>query len=253
MISAVILTKNEEKNILECLHSLRWCDEIIVIDDYSEDKTIDLINKWKTKEVKVYKHHLANNFSAQRNYGLTKASGNWVLFVDADERVTSSLQYEILSLINASVENINGYLIKRKDIIWGKELKHGETNKIKILRLAKRTSGEWKGNVHEVWCINGKTAILKNPLIHYPHRTLNDFLKEVNYYTDIRAKELYQQRRKVKFWSIIFFPSAKFIQNYIFRLGFLDGMRGLIIAVLMSFHSFLVRGKLWSLWRKKLG
>lgn len=135
--------------------------------------------------------------------------------------------------------------------MWGKELRHGETGNIKLLRLAKKDTGRWEGKVHEEWKVKGEIGTLKNGIEHYPHKTIAEFLKEINYYTDLRSKELYEKRVKANFFSIIIYPKVKFFQNYILKLGILDGMEGLIFAILMSFHSFMVRGKLWLLWDKK--
>lgn len=247
MISAVILTKNEEENIERSLQSLSWCDELLVIDDNSEDKTVEIAKK---RGAKVYTRSLKGDFAAQRNYGLEKAKGDWVLFVDADEKVTSTLWYEIMQYTNNPINEYAGFYIKRIDNIWKKELKHGEIGNIKLLRLAKKDAGRWEGKVHEVWKIKGKTLTLNNSLLHFPHASVAKFLKEINVYTDLRAEELFKKKRKVYWWSIILYPKAKFIVNYMFRGGFLDGMPGLVFALMMSFHSFLVRAKLWTLWHK---
>lgn len=247
-ISAIILTKDEEKNIEECLKHLKWCGEIILVDDNSTDKTITIAEKLG---VKVYKHSLDNNFAEQRNFGLAKANNEWVLFVDADEIISDVLASEIGEGIKGKVGSINGYCIKRVDSMWGKVLKHGETGNIKLLRLAKRNAGKWTGSVHEVWNVKGEIGILKNPIMHYPHQMLTEFLHELNFYTTLRAEELFKSKVKVRWWHIIVYPKAKFAQNYFFKLGFLDGTAGIVIALCMSFHSFLVRGKLWQLWQKK--
>ncbi len=247
MITAVILTKNEEKNIKECLENLSWCDEKIVIDDESTDRTISIAEKLGAK---IYRNRLIN-FSDQRNFGLEKATGEWVFFVDADERISSALWYEIMEHINKSIEGATGFFLKRRDIMWRKELKHGESGTLKILRLAKKGSGKWSGLVHEKWNINGKTEILNNHLYHYPHPSVAEFLQEINRYTDLRAKELFEQKKKSNWGSIIIYPKAKFILNYFIKLGFLDGLPGLIAALMMSFHSYLVRGKLWFLWQQE--
>lgn len=249
MTSAVILTKNEEKNIESCIKTLKWCDEIIVIDDNSTDKTVSIVEKLGAK---VFIHPLENNFSQSRNFGLSQVKGEWVLFVDADERVSESLTYEIGNVLyHKATEMYDGFLIRRIDTMWGKQLLHGENGNVRLVRLARKNAGEWKGAVHEVWHIKGKIGQLKNPLYHYPHQTVTEFLREINYYTSIRAKELFKKRKKVYFWSIIIYPKAKFFLNYILKRGFLDGIPGLVVAILMSFHSFLVRGKLWLLWQKK--
>lgn len=247
MISAIILTKNEERNIEACLDSVSWCDEKIIIDDHSTDKTVDLAKK---KGAKVFVRSMYNNFSDQRNYGLEKAKGDWILFIDADERISSALWYEIMSHSSEAIEEYAGFYIKRQDTMWGKVLKYGETGNVVLLRLAKKGTGKWEGSVHEQWNIKGKTAVLKNPLEHFPHQTVAEFLREINFYTDIRAEELFKKKIKSNWFSIIVYPKAKFALNYFFRLGFLDGLPGLIFALMMSLHSFLVRSKLWLMRQK---
>ncbi|MBI5122682.1 glycosyltransferase family 2 protein [Candidatus Roizmanbacteria bacterium] len=247
MITAVVLTKNEEKNIKKCLDSLSWCDEIIIVDDCSEDKTADIA---KELGAKVYSHKLNNDFSEQRNLGLSAAQGDWVLFVDADEEVSQALWFEIMAITNDPKNLYAGFYIKRKDFLWDKELKYGELGNLKLLRLAKKDAGKWTGKVHEIWKIKGNTLLLQNALLHYPHQTVKEFLQEINYYSSLRAMELHKKKIKVSWWSIIFYPKAKFIVNYFFKGGFQDGLPGLVFAIMMSFHSFLVRGKLWLLWQK---
>lgn len=247
MISAAVLTKNEEKNIVDCLESLSFCDEIVVIDDNSEDRTLEIAKKMGAK---IFTNPLNNNFSQQRNFALSLAKNNWVLFVDADERVTPQLGEEIVNFVKNSNNNVGAY-VKRQDVMWGKELKYGETGTKRFLRLAKKNAGRWVGSVHEEWIVQGDTISLNNSLIHYPHQSVAQFLKEINHYTDIRAAELFEKKVRVKWYSVIANPTVKFFQNYFFRLGFMDGLPGFIVSMLMSFHSFLVRGKLWLLWQKK--
>jgi hypothetical protein len=117
---------------------------------------------------------------------------------------------------------------------------------MKLLRLARKDSGMWQGKVHEEWIVEGVTDTFENYLIHYPHQTVSEFLTEINLYTTIRAKELFEAQEKASILKIVVYPKAKFVQNYFFRLGFLDGIEGLVQAILMSFHSFLVRAKLWT-------
>lgn len=246
MISAVILTKNEEKVIGDCIKSLTWCDEILVIDDSSTDNTTTIAKKLEAQVL----HHPMKNFAAQRNHALQQAKGEWVLFVDADEIVPEALRKEIQKIL-ANNTNVNGYLMKRQDILWGKALKHGETGQIQLLRLGRKNVGTWQGYVHETWHIKGKTAELSNPLMHYPHQSISEFLSKINRYSDIRAQELFEQGERTSAFLIIVYPKAKFAYNYFVRLGFLDGIPGIIHALMMSMHSFLVRGKLWLLWQKK--
>lgn len=245
-ITAIILTKNEEKHIGRSLSSLSWCDEIIVVDDESTDQTVAIAKKYNAK---VFLHPLSDNFSKQRNFAMSKASSEWIFFVDADEVVSKELQYEIKEKIQDV--DIDAYLLTRKDTLWGKKIHFGENGKITLIRLARKNKGKWTGKVHEVWEISGKIGILKHSLHHYPHQTLSEFFSEINFYSTLRAEELFEQKIQVHWFDLILYPKAKFLQNYIFKKGFLDGLTGFILAIIMSFHSFLVRGKLWQLWQEE--
>ena len=241
MISAIVLAKNEEKNIASCLKSLYWCDQILLIDDYSSDKTRLIAKKYQAK---IYKRHLAGDFSRQRNFALTKVNKGWVFFVDADEIVSPALAKEIKEKLTPKT-NIAGFYLKRKDSFLGQWLNHGETAKVRLLRLAKKNKGKWQGKVHEKWQVKGKIGSLKNPLLHFKNTSLDDFLTKINYYSSLRAKELAKQRAKTNIFLVFAYPLGKFGQNYFLRLGFLDGMPGFIMAFMMSLHSFLVRLKLY--------
>lgn len=249
-VSVVILTYNEEKNILDCIESVMGLGEIIIIDDFSQDRTEEIVKNLEKPHTKFYKRRLDDDFSEQRNYGVKQAKSDWLLFLDADERVTPELKLEILKKIQNADSNQYGFFIKRHDFMWGKQLKHGECGNIKFVRLAKKNAGKWRGRVHETWDIKGEIGELKNSIIHFPHPSISEFIKEIDGYSTIRAKELMQKGTTVKFWEIIAYPKAKFVLNYFLKLGFLDGTPGFVVAVLMSFHSFLVRAKLWVLINK---
>lgn len=251
-ITTIVLTKNEEKNIIDCIESILFSDEIIVIDDNSDDRTEEIVKNLIKKEnkIKFYKRDLNLNFSKQRHFGIEKSSNDWILFVDADERISEELSIEILENITPNT-TFSGFLIRRIDFIWGKKLQHGETGNIRLLRLFNKKDGKLIGKVHETWETKKPVGRLTHPIQHFPHPSISDFLKDINFYTDLRASELHEQKKSTSALSILLYPVAKFIMNYFIKLGFLDGIPGLIHATLMSFHSFLVRGKLWQLWQKK--
>ena len=257
-ISAVVLTKNEEKNIGRCLKSLDFCDEMIIVDDYSTDNTKNQISKIKDQNdklnIKIFEKHLNNDFAQQRNFGMSKVSNDWVLFVDADEEASRELKKEIVSLFHGPIVRENAFYLRRRDYFWDQELKFGEVRKVRdlgIVRLIKKSSGKWMGSVHEVFHTAKNIGQLKSLLNHYPHPTLKQFIDDVNNYSDIRATELFNRGIKTNLLEIIFFPFGKFIYNYFFNLGFLDGPAGFTYAFMMSFHSFLVRAKLYQLTNKK--
>lgn len=254
MISSVVLTKNEEKNIRDCLSSVSWCDEVLVIDDFSEDKTIEIAQKLGAR---VIRHHLNNDFSKQRNFALKEAKGDWVLFLDADERITPQLAKEIQQEIKSS--EYTGFYFRRIDYFINGWLKHGEVGGlgeklgflggVKILRLAKKNAGLWTRKVDETWQIKGKTKILKNPLLHYSHLSLKDFLTSINTRSSLNAEQFYKENPNFNDFDWLK-PILKFLKNYFLLLGFLDKSRGFVFATLMSFHSFLVRGKLYLMFKK---
>lgn len=245
-ISAVILTKNEEKNIRKCITTVRWSDEIIVIDDYSKDNTPEIA---KSLNAKVYFRNLNGDFAGQRNFGLEKAKGEWVLFVDADERVPEALASEIKN-DQLPMANYSGFYIRRQDVLWGKELKRGEVGNTWLLRLARKNVGRWGRRVHEVWDVKGRVGRLRNPLLHYPHQTLREFITDIDFYSTLHAQQKFEDEERSNLLNILVWPKLKFINNWIIKLGFLDETAGFVHAMMMSFHSFLAWSKLWLLQSK---
>ena len=245
MISAVVLAHNSGDTIGKTLQSLEWCDEVIVVDDDSTDNTREIA---RTHKARVVKRKLEDDFAAQRNSGLSMAKGDWVLFVDSDEVVTPELAGEIEKKASERQSvNVSGYYLKRKDWMFGKWLAHGETSRVKLVRLARRDAGTWRRPVHEVWQIQGIVGELNSPLLHYPHKNVAQFIDEVNRYSTLNARFFYAQGAKCPWWHILVYPKAKFFVDYIWYLGFLDGTAGAIVAIMMSFHSFLTRAKLYFL------
>lgn len=255
MISVVVLAKNEEENLYRCLKSVSWADEILVVDDNSLDKTAQIAGSLGAV---VLKHPLNDDFASQRNFALSKvyteqgrsAKNDWVFFLDADEEVSVELQVEILKAINKADQKCSAFYFKRNDFFGGKWLKHGEIADVKILRLARKTSGCWERKVDEIWKVKGRTKTLKAPLKHFSHPDLLQFLENINKRSSQNALVFFNEGVKLNMTEWLK-PLGKFIFNFFFRLGFLDGVPGFIFAVLMSLHSFIVRAKLYLLWRRK--
>jgi len=248
-ITLLLLTHNEQEKIEKNFGWLDVCpsiNEIIAIDDNSEDKTVEKVKKLQSKfrTVRVFSRGLNNDFSAQRNFGVSKSTNDWILWLDADETVRKDFIDFISHIDNNKYYN---YAFRRHDIFLGHELKHGETSSQYFLRLFNQKHGKFTGQVHEIWQ-SDKPIFHSNCFItHTSHTTLRSFFNKINLYSDIRSQELYQNGVKTNLFQIVFYPKVKFIQNYLFRLGFLDGTPGIILALGMSFHSFLVRAKLWHL------
>ena len=242
MISAVVITKNEKKTISLCLGNLKFCSEIIVVDDYSTDKTVSIAKKFTRK---VYKRKLNNDFSKQRNFGLSKTKNKWVLFIDSDEIVDKKLAREIKDAVKK--EEFNGFYIKRTDYFLGKKLQWGEFLNKKFIRLGKKNKGKWQRAIHEHWDIKGKKGILDNSISHYSHTSLSQLVRKSDYYSTINASYLHANNESVTIFEVFLYPSIKFIHNYILKLGFLDGFYGIIFTIFMSYQSFLSRLKLYLL------
>jgi len=243
-VSVIILTKNEEKKIIDCLKGLKDFNEIIAIDDNSTDSTIEKIKSFD-KTIKVIDKSLDGSFSEQRNFGLSKSKNEWVFFVDADEVVSKKLAEEIEKKI--SEKNIDGYLIRREDIFLGKKMKGGDVGNVWLTRLGKKSKGKWKGDVHEEWKIDGNISRLVNPIRHNSHKNLKAFIEKINFYSTLRARELKSKGITCSFLDIILYPKLKFINLYFIKMGFRDGLHGLVHAIFMSMYSFLVRGKLYQM------
>ena len=241
-ISSIVITKNEEKNLKRCLDSISFSDEIIIVDDFSSDKTLEIAKKYKTR---IFKRKLEQKFADQRNFGLLKANAKWVLFIDADEEVSVELRNEIVQITSDPINTKKGFFLKRKDYLYSKELEHGEWGKSKIVRLVKNGSGKWERHVHEVLKVDGKVGTLSSELKHYPHNSLNEFIESINLFSTIHASSNKKEGKRVTIVKIIFYPFFKFIYNWIIKGGFKDKDYGFLMSLMMSFHSFLSWSKQW--------
>jgi glycosyltransferase involved in cell wall biosynthesis len=213
---SIIVITNKEKLDKHFLELLSFGDELII--EYS--KTLE-------------------SFAEKRNKALAKAKGDWVLFVDDDEIVSRQLADEIKEVIKTS--KFNGFKLKRRDIVFNEELKHGEVGKIKILRLAKRKAGKFERRVHEVWKIKSKTKTLKNPLYHIKDCFVSEFIGRMSFYGPLDAASLNSENKNFSYLKLLFYPLGKFLNNYFFNQGFKDGFVGLFLAYLMSVQSLTVR------------
>lgn len=220
-ISLLYITKNTKPD-------LSWTKKCPIIDEIliGDDKNFPL----------------NNNFAQKRNNLLKKAKNRWVLFLDTDE-VPSPNFIEFLNHFDTN--QYKNFAIKRIDFFFKKALFFGDTGNFYPIRLFLKDKGKFINPVHEIWLSSLPTQKIKTPIYHYPHKSLKDFLSKINRYSDIRAQELFEKKQKSDLFQIIFYPLFKFIFLYIFKLGFLDGIRGIIFALFMSFYSFLVRSKLW--------
>jgi len=246
-ITALILTKNEEKGVKKCIESLRFCDQILVIDDNSDDNTVKIAEGLGAD---VLKRSLNNDFASQKNYGLIKAKHTWVLSLDADEIITNELKNEIIEKLRND-GGVNGYYIRRSDVLWNKVMSYTEFGKSSFVRLARKDKGKWRRSVHEYWDVSGKLGRLSNQILHYSHTDMSQFVKNVGYYSEIHALENKKEGKSSNLLKIIIFPVIKFFDNIIIKKGLIDGDRAVVGSLMMSFHSFLSWSTLWLLKKEK--
>jgi len=251
-ISLLLLTKNEQDNLKEWggwIHKLTTVNEIVVIDDESTDDTIKILKSFTTSKlsVNIFKRKLNNNFSDQRNFGISKCKNDWILFLDADEIPT---QNTINFINNLSPKLGFNYSFKRNIIYLGHTISHGQCLNDNPIKLFNKTEGKFILPVHEIWQSTANTIATNQIILHHSIKTLSNFLQKINLYSTIRAQELFNQKHYTNLWEIIFYPKLKFLDIYFLKLGFLDGTSGIILSLALSFNSFLIRSKLWHLSQK---
>ncbi len=193
------------------------------------------------------------DFAGARNKLLAQAKTDWVLFLDSDETVSPALRDEINQAIKSNL--YDAYYIKRIDTFLGRKLLHGEPGHAKFIRLARKSFGSWQRPVHEIWVRRGglsstRIGTLTSPLMHTPHTSISSFLDKINLYSQLDAEYRRSLGKRSSLIQVALYPPLKFIYNYIFLLGILDGAPGMIMALMMSFHSYLTWTKLYLLWRK---
>jgi len=244
-ISAVVITKNEEKNIKACLKTLAWTDELIVVDNESSDKTAQIAKRAGARVVKESK----KGFSVSRNRGIKEVRGDWILYLDADERVSSKLQKEIESKIRISKSKLVGFAIPRKNILLGREMKHGGWWPDYVLRLIKKDAlKRWEGELHEQPKVKGKVGKLKNPLIHFTHRTLFEMVEKTNEWSEIEAKLLFKSGHpKMNLLRFVTAGFREFWYRGVKKMGFLDGVIGIIEIIYQTFSRMITYTKLWEM------
>lgn len=251
-LSLLLLTKNESENLKEWgnwIPHLTAINEIVVVDDESTDDTIKILKSLATKNlsVKIFDRKLDNNFSEQRNFGLSKCQNDWVLFLDPDEVPTS----ETIDYINKlSPKKGENYSFKRNIIYLSHTVTYGQCLNDFQIKLFNRHEGKFINPVHEIWKSPAKTINTCDEILHYSIKDLSSFLQKINHYSSIRAQELHHQGHHPKLIEVIFYPFFKFHDLFIFKLGFLDGIPGLILSLSLALNSFLIRAKLWHLSQK---
>lgn len=246
-ISAIIIAKNEENMIADCLDSVSFCDEIIVVDGGSEDRTVEIAKRMGAK-VFIFK---TEDFSKLRNYGRDMGKGDWVLYIDADERVTNELRREIthLTIDDGRVGKLNGYILKRKNFYFGTSAKNEWPYIEKLERLFRKESLRgWKGELHESPIFVGQTGELDGFLLHYTHRDLTSMLNKTIEWSKIEAQLRFKAGHpQMVWWRFLRVMLTSFFDWYIRQKGFKLGTIGLIESLYQMFSMFVTYARLWEM------
>jgi len=247
-LSVVVLTRNEEKNIAACLETVKWADEIIVIDDNSIDNTVKIAKRYTDK---IIIHSLLNNFSEQRNLGLDRATGDWILQMDADERVTEGLKRKISEILERR-STLSAFTFKRSNNFCGKFLTAGGEDSHCPLRLLKKNKARFSGDrIHEQLTVGGLTGDIDAVMEHYNFPDISHYVETQDFYCGLEARALYEksghipEKRLRK--ELTYGPVKLFFKIYIKRKGFKDGLHGLVFAMLSAWRRFLIYAKYWEM------
>jgi len=226
-LSVIIITKNEEHDIRDCLESVKWADEVIVLDSGSTDNTLKITREYTDK---AYSSVDWQGFGIQKNRALAYASSDWVLSLDADERVSDALRQEIQKAIQS--ENIFIFKIPRLSSYCGKFIRHSGWWPDYVIRLFKRGEASFSDDlVHERLVFEGDTNKLTAPLVHITYKDLNEVIVKINHYSSLGAKNSYKKGKRGNLASAISHGIWAFIRTYFFRAGFLDGAEGFMLAI----------------------
>lgn len=251
-LSVVIITKNIEDKIRNCLESIRWVDEIVVVDGFSTDKTTQICKEYNAK---IIQHKFEGDFGQERNIGIDNCSGDWVLQLDGDEVVPQGLREEITKILKRE-DRFVAYKFWRKNFFIGHCMRYGGWYH-HSLHFFKKGFARYRGRVHHELIVDGEIGILDAEIEHYPFDNLSQFIAKQNRYTNVESKEIFDLRgvlnKKEILYNIKIRPVKLFWKLYIRKKGFKDGAYGFIFSVLFAWVHFIKWAKYWELVKDKIG
>lgn len=236
-LTALVITRNEEENILRCLESLQFADEIIVVDSGSVDKTVEIALKLGARVLT----HAWEGYGQQKNWGNGQAKHDWVISIDADEVVSPEMQKEIAEILSrAPEENICGVSFPRKTWYLGRWILHGGWYPNRLVRMARKSCSKWtEPEVHEAWTVAGKVIEGSCDILHYTFKNVGDQVTTNIRFARLGAKVARQRGERGSLLKILFKPVGKFLECYVWKLGFLDGLPGFVISINAAHSMFM--------------
>jgi glycosyltransferase involved in cell wall biosynthesis len=243
-VSAIVVCYNEEDNIGRCLNSLRWCDEIVVVDSFSTDRTVEICRQFTNI---IIEREWAG-YRDQKAFAHSKATKDWVLMIDSDEEVTPELKNEILEQLAVAGTLCSGFLLPRLVFYLDRWWRRGGWYPDYDVRLFRRELATWGGtDPHEKIIVDGPVRRLRNPLHHFSYRNMDDHIQRINRFTSISSRELRTQGERWRLSDALLRPAFRFFRSYFLKRGFMEGFAGFHVAVTAAMYVFLKYAKLWEL------
>lgn len=240
-LSVTIVAQDEEADIGECVSSVTWADEIVVVDGGSRDRTVEIAERAGARVIR----QPWLGYAAQKNFALDRATHDWVFSLDADERVTPELHAEIAAVLDRGAE-CDGYQVPRRSYFLGQWMRHGGWYPDYNLRLFRRGKGRFRyREVHEGVDVDGRVGRLREPIDHYTYRTLSEYVQRMDRYSTLAANELRREGVSAGPMDLLLRPAVTFVRMYVFQRGFLDGFRGLVLAGCYASYTWFKYAKAW--------
>lgn len=240
-LSVIVTTFNEEENVTDCIKSVLWADEILLVDSFSTDRTLELAREFP---VRILQREYFGS-AAQKNWAIDRVTHDWVLIVDADERVPEALALEILSLLIEGPKAF-GYAIRRENVFLGKVIRHSGWSTDRVVRLFRRDKGRYPNRrVHADLEVEGEIPVMRHPLIHFTFRSFNQYFPKFLNYAEWGAAQAFRDGRHCGILELMGRPTWRFFRTYFLQRGFLDGTHGFIVCTLQAFGVFLKYAQLW--------
>ena len=245
--SVVIAAKDEATEIAHCIASVRWAEEVIVVENDSSDDTVAVA---RDAGATVFSHPFTT-IGRQRNAAIARARHQWILVIDADERGTPALREEISSVIGDESRREVAYRVRRRNFFLGREIRHGGWERDRPVRLFRSRMRYDERPVHEHVVADGPVGELEEPMLHYPYASLGEYFAKLDRYSRWWAEQSFERGRRVGTWTIAVKPPARFFSMYVLRGGFLDGAAGVLVAALAAMSVAAKYARLWELQNKR--
>ena len=243
-ISAIVVCFNEEQNIGRCLESLKWCNEIVVVDSFSTDRTVQIARQYTDRVIQ----RKWSGYREQKAFAHSQATKDWVLLVDSDERVTPELRDEIQQTLNHDGCGYAGYSVPRLVFYLRRWWRRGGWYPDYDVRLFRRDRATLGGSdPHEKILVDGPVRRLRHPLHHFSYRSMEDHIQRINRFTTISSQELQKEKKHWRLLDALLRPAFRFFRSYVLKGGFLEGFAGFYVAVTAAVYVFLKYAKLWEL------